>query len=349
MRTLNRRTAPRWLALLALAVLLLSGCGGFMTSSSDSAAGGGDESAGSAPGEAGSVEPGTPEDSGSGKGGATGGGGDGAATDEQSGGNSGGTITSVATATRSIIYRVDLGVQTEDVSGAVRRAVSLTRTAGGYVERENAVGDERDNGPRTASLVLRVPVQRFEAVVEDLSALGEVIYRDRTAQDVTEELVDVTSRIKSQQAALDRLRKLLERAESLSDVVVLEREVANREADLDSLQRRQKELAGLAELATISVEFSTPDSLNRFTEPDRGFLVGLDAGWTAFLASVAVVLTVLGALVPWTVVALVVVGPLLALWRSRRQRRRARRPAASADDATAGPGAGEPRPASSQP
>ena len=68
-------------------------------------------------------------------------------------------------------------------------------------------------------------------------ALLQLLTRlDRTAkaEDVTDQVVDVDSRIKSQRASVARVRELMDRATKLSDVVELEGELSNREADLEA-------------------------------------------------------------------------------------------------------------------
>jgi hypothetical protein len=303
----------RWLA-IAVAIGLVAGCGGGGADSGDGA--GSEDAARDAGGVGALAAPGAPDTS---------------VAEEGAGSDAGeaapGRLASVAAATRSIVYRVDLTVETEDVTGAARRAASLADTSGGFVESESTSGDGTDDGPRTSTLVLRVPVDRYGAVVDDLSALGTVVYRERSSEDVTEEVVDVDARIESQQASLTRLRQLLDDAESLADVVALEREIAAREAELDSLTRRQQQLAGLTELATVGVTFTAPGTAIGLADdpPDRGFLAGLERGWEAFTAAFAVALTVLGAAVPFVALALLVAVPVG--WALRGRRRRAAAPA----------------------
>jgi hypothetical protein len=97
--------------------------------------------------------------------------------------------------------------------------------------------------------------------------------------------------------------------------------VATRESDLASLQAKKRRLADLTALSTITVVLLDPGAAVKpaGTGPP-GFLGGLSRGWHALLASLGVVLTVLGALLPW----LIVIGvPLWALiWAFRRWMRR---------------------------
>lgn len=127
------------------------------------------------------------------------------------------------------------------------------------------------------------------------------------------------SRIATQQRSVARVRELLDQAEDLSDVVLLESELSRRESDLESIQAQRASLADRAALSTLTVVLRTPDrAAQAAADAEEGFLAGFEAGWAALLASTRVLLTALGALLPFAIVTGVVAVPLLALRRRRR-------------------------------
>jgi hypothetical protein len=242
---------------------------------------------------------------------------------------------------RSIIYRGSVSVRVKDVNAAAGQAGGIATTAGGFVGADNR---NSSSGTGTATMELRVPAGKFATVVDQLAKLGTEEQRQITTEDVTEQTVDLDARITVQQARVDSGRKLLAQAKSLNDLVMLEREVATRESDLASLQAKKRRLADLTALSTISVTFLDPQADVVEEDDPAGFLSGLSAGWTALMASLAAVLTVLGALLPW----LLILGlPGWAIFVAFRRYNRARRPGAPAL-ATAGaplaPPAAETRP-----
>ena len=81
--------------------------------------------------------------------------------------------------------------------------------------------------------------------------------------DVTETLVDLAARIATQQASLARVRELLARATTIGEIVSLENELTNRQAELDSLMQRREKLSGLVALATITVVLEPSRSSTR--------------------------------------------------------------------------------------
>ena len=86
-----------------------------------------------------------------------------------------------------------------------------------------------------------------------LSSLGRPLRRQTKAQDVTEDVVDLSGRLKSATASADRLRGLLGQARSAGDIVALEGELAKREGDIESMQGKLRVLTSQVELATINL------------------------------------------------------------------------------------------------
>jgi hypothetical protein len=210
-------------------------------------------------------------------------------------------------------------VRVRDVTAAASQISGIAQVSGGFLGSDNR---DRGSGDDTATMELRVPADKFASVVDQLSKLGTEEARQISTEDVTEQTVDLDARISVQQARVDSGRKLLASAKSLSDLVMLEKEVATRESDLASLQAKKRHLADLVALSTISVTL-----LNEQAPPPKpkekkhGFLGGLAGGWHALLASLKVVLTVVGALLPW---ALVIGVPAWVVYYLVRRMRRGR-------------------------
>jgi len=304
-------TALRLAALVAAATVVLGACSAGNDSADTGAVGPDVEQV--APGEAGGND---------------------ATTREETAASS--STLAVPLADRSVVYTVDLIVRVEDVGAASADAAAVAAAYGGFVQSESTYGtpapqpaDPRAEGPTVvlppdgqgqAVVVLRVPADRYEEAVADLEALGQTESRSRNAQDVTEEVVDVESRIQTQQAAIARLEQLLASATTVEDVLAVEAQLTTRVAELESLQARQKQLSDLTTLATITATFVPPEAV---VEEGTGFVAGIKAGWRALTRSVELGLTALGALLPFAIFIAVLLVPLLVwlLVRSRRRRR----------------------------
>ena len=138
-------------------------------------------------------------------------------------------------------------------------------------------------------LTLRVPADRFTAVVDQIAGKGTDDRREISTQDVTEDVVDLDARITTQRARVESARRLLAQAKTINDLVSLENELGRREADLASLEGKKRRLADLTALSTITATLLGPDAQAPAPPPDEddtGFLAGLKGGWNAFTATV---------------------------------------------------------------
>ncbi len=227
---------------------------------------------------------------------------------------------------RPIIYTGSIRVRVENVERTAAEVTSLATGAGGFVG-----GDKRtdDGGRSEAVLTLRVPADRFTAVVDEIAGKGTDDRREISTQDVTEDVVDLDARITTQRARVESARRLLAQAKTINDLVSLENELGRREADLASLEGKKRRLADLTALSTITATLLGPEAQAPAPPPDEddtGFLAGLKGGWNAFTATVGVLLTVLGALVPWLVLAGLGLLVFVYVRRLRRAGRRSRWP-----------------------
>jgi hypothetical protein len=140
----------------------------------------------------------------------------------------------------SIIRTASLSVRVKDVPKALDEARTTTENAGGFVGNETTTRDGQ--GHERTRVVLRVPTDKYDEVLADLEGAGKLLDRTAKAQDVTDQVVDVESRIASQRASVARVRELMDRATKLSDVVELEGELSTRESDLEALLAQQASL-----------------------------------------------------------------------------------------------------------
>ncbi len=221
---------------------------------------------------------------------------------------------------RSIIYNGTMTVRVKDVNVAAAAADGIATGTGGYVSGDNR---QIDSAYSTATVTLRVPATAFDATVNALHGLGTEVSRQVSTQDVTSQVIDVQSRLKTQQASVDRIRALMANTTSIGQIVSLESELTTREADLESMEAQLHTLTDLTSLSTITVNLLGPEANVTVAPAPRkhGFVAGLKAGWHGFVASLGVVLTVLGAILPFVIAIGLPVWLVLLLVRRQRRRR----------------------------
>ncbi|MET9396933.1 DUF4349 domain-containing protein [Kitasatospora sp. NPDC002965] len=243
--------------------------------------------------------------------------------------------------TRQIAYSAQLSVRVAKADTALARARDLAVGAGGYVASETVSGsagvpggggggkrpvDMDPPGPQSGQLTVKVPSAAFQQTLDQLAGLGEVLSRRSQADDLTQQVADVGSRVQTQQVSVDRVRALMAQAKTLAEITSLEGELSRREADLESLQKQLKELSAKTSLSTITLDVrqraDTPAPDEPDAEDDDGFWTSvgdaLGGGWDVLAAIVRGVAVAVAAAAPFLLVA----GPVaLVLWVLRRRRR----------------------------
>lgn len=136
------------------------------------------------------------------------------------------------------------------VDTAIDSIGKLATDVGGFVERV---------GP--TSVVIRVPVAAFEERYNAVLALGDVLDKSLTAQDLTEAFQAVELRLKTARATRDRLVELLARSQDEKEKLALLREIQRLEQEVDQLEGQGRTLSALASMSRINVDLVAREAL----------------------------------------------------------------------------------------
>lgn len=176
-------------------------------------------------------------------------------------------------ANRQIVYVADMTVATDDVRQAARHAAAVVETEGGFLFAE----DSRNEPHPEAVLTFKVPPDRFRAVIDRLGELGELRSLQISADDVTERVVDLESRIRTAEVSVDRLRALLAQATDIKVVVELENQLLERETQLETLRGELRTVQDRVAMATIVLRLTQAEAYPRLAVAVSGY-VGHDQG-----------------------------------------------------------------------
>lgn len=212
------------------------------------------------------------------------------------------------------------------INETVIKARAAATGAGGFVSASE--GDAK-----TQSITLRVPVAQYDAVRAALAGLGPMTGSENS-EDVTANLADMEGRIATMKKAIERIRALLANAQRVQDIIAIESELSQREAELEGILRQQAAMKDKAALSTITVVVSgsivSGPAVKRPAVPDvrmanlvlakpGGFTGGLLGATDELKAIGAALLTVAGALLPILPIALVLAAGVLWWIRWRRR------------------------------
>jgi hypothetical protein len=148
---------------------------------------------------------------------------------------------------RSIISTVQVRLERAEPEKGPAEAVTLAKAHGGYAQ---LVTD--------ASATVRIPAGRLDTFLEKVPALGTVAERRVSAEDVTETHRDLKVRLETLERARQRYLQLLDKATSVSEAVLVEKELERVTVEYESLKARLESLEGAVALATVQLDFGRP-------------------------------------------------------------------------------------------
>ena len=213
---------------------------------------------------------------------------------------------------RLIARTASVTIVVDDVKAATQSLENLATTLKGWVTTESMTLPQDDPTRRAnASIVISVPSDSFKNALDQIDGIGKVTDRSIQAEDVTEQVVDIDSRISTMRASIARLQELMAKTGSVSDIAAVERELTQREADLESLLAQQKSLQQRVATSTIAINVITPAAAQEQQPPKPGFVSALKAGWDAMTTAARYLVIVVGALLPWVALAAIITVPIL--------------------------------------
>jgi hypothetical protein len=222
--------------------------------------------------------------------------------------------TSIEVPNQMVIYQADLQLRIKNFDQTVRNLEGKAEHYGGYVAESSVSkeGAEQVSG----NLTIRIPQQHFQDFLHDAEGQALVVLqRNITGQDVTEEYVDLDSRIKSKRVVEERLLSFMKGATKTEDLLKISADLATVQEEIEIITGRMKFLVNQTALSTVNIGLYEnkviipkidQDKLNTWEKTKKQFMKSINmllaalSGFIVFIVgnlpilSVLIVLAVLG-------------------------------------------------------
>lgn len=240
-----------------------------------------------------------------------------------------------------IIKTGHVSLEVDVLEPALADLRQVAQRVGGFVANMSVQGGQEQM--RSAMVEIRVPAARFDEAMTGVVGVGKLEGSNVSSEDVGEEFVDMTARMKNARRLEERLIELLaSRTGKLSDVLTVERELARIREEIERYEGRLRFLRTRAAVSSITVNLHEPRPILG-AQPGRNPIAeAFRRAWRNFVGFVAGFISMLGVLLPLAALA-AVAWLLLRRWlpnpfgtgRAGRD--------ASPRNRGPGPGDGEPR------
>lgn len=218
---------------------------------------------------------------------------------------------------KKIIKDGRIGLQVKNLNKTKLRVDSLVRKYEGYYANESFNNTDWESA---YTLKIRVPAVSFEALIAAIEfGDGEVEYKEIDARDVTDQFIDLETRLENKRSYLERYKDLLNKAKSVKEILEIEEKIRGLEEEIESTIGRLKYLSDLVDYSTLDLRITErkefrykPDKQDSFFERLKQ---SLSKGWYVFVDFLLFTIR----LWPfWIIIPF-----LVYLWRRFKKRRKA--------------------------
>ena len=158
---------------------------------------------------------------------------------------------------RMVVRTAELTVRVDTPEAHAAEVLVLAKEVGGFVVDSSSSGGD---GWENVGATLRVPAAQFDATLTRLRALGVVTHERVHGQDVTDEYVDLGSRVANQRRLEQRLLAIMDGATTVTDALEVEKELARVRGEIERAEGRRKGIEDRVSLSTITVTLSSTAS-----------------------------------------------------------------------------------------
>lgn len=229
---------------------------------------------------------------------------------------------------RKLIKNVDMNVETTKFDKLVSKLSQKVDAVGGYIESSDVYGDGvKTGGTRSAQYSIRIPKDKLDDFLETVAENSNITRKSENVQDVTLQYVDVQSKKEALEVEQDRLLELLESAQDIDTIVVLESKLTEIRYQLESLESQLRTYDNQVDYSTVNiyieeVEIYTPEEPeSRLEKLTKGFVSSVKGVFEDVLDFFVGLIIILPYLVVWGIIIFAFVSIFKFISRKRRERK----------------------------
>jgi len=215
---------------------------------------------------------------------------------------------------KKIIKDGRIGIEAQELEINKTHIDSLVAKYSGYYANEQL---NNSDWKISYNLTIRVPSNNFERLIAEVeTGRGEIKYKEITARDVTDQFIDLETRLANKKNYLKKYNDLLKQAKTVKDILEIEENIRGIEEEIESTTGRLKYLSDLVDFSTLDLEIYKqkkhkyqPEKRDDFTKRLKHALL---MGWFGFVDIIVFVIKIWPL---WIIVGLIIYG-----WEKIRKR-----------------------------
>jgi len=165
---------------------------------------------------------------------------------------------------RLVIQNADLSIVVADPQTKMTAISAMAKEMGGFVVSTNMYQSYLTNGKPVpeGSIVIRIPAEKLDSALNQIKADAvEVRNENRSGQDVTQDYIDLNSQLKSMQAAVDQLNKIMLSAEKTEDVLNIFAQLQSYNQQIEVIKGQSQYYEQASALSAISITLIAEETI----------------------------------------------------------------------------------------
>ena len=231
--------------------------------------------------------------------------------------------------TRKLIRNISMSAETKEFDQLIESLKKQVEEAGGYIESSSFSGSSYDDYDmsRRANFTLRIPSAKTDAFLAQVRGESNVTSSSENTEDITLTYVDMQSHVKALREEQSQLLKLMEKAESMEDLLAIRSQLTDIRYELESYESQLKTYDNLVDYDTISLsisevkEITPPAPRTIWQKMGDGFMKGLKGAAEGIINFLIMIVSNL----PYFVILFVIIFGITALVRKLLKHRRAKK------------------------
>jgi hypothetical protein len=218
---------------------------------------------------------------------------------------------------RKIIRDGSMEIRVDDLQKGKSAMDTLVKIYKGYYSNETFNNMDYSRG---FNLTIRIPSSRFDEFITAIeTGDGEVVFKNISSRDVTEEFIDLETRLANKKNYLNRYSDLLKQARSVKDILEIQEKTRLIEEEVESVQGRLKYLNNQVDYSTLTLQISKKNDYNQYSQNKGSFFdrlkMSLVKGWFGLVSFALFLIRIW----PFWIIAGSLFYLLRRMWRKRKK------------------------------
>jgi hypothetical protein len=173
-----------------------------------------------------------------------------------------------------MIYVARISIETLEFDKTLKDIENYVVSLGGFVESSSisGIGEKYETSASSASgyaeIYYRIPAKQYTGFLDNIKTYGNVIAQSTSSENITTSYYDTDGRLKAYRTAEQRLLEILLKADAVTDMLEIEKELTNVRANIEGLTSQLKAWDNLVDYSTIIISIHEVEKITDTSEPD---------------------------------------------------------------------------------